>query len=340
MTETISYAALQLQQADPQSPILALCETLPVPTRIKADQILIKIIYAAINPSDFMFMRGQYLVKKTLPVAPGTVGVGVVVAAGRSLRSRWLVGKRVACAGNPNGDGTWGQYLLASHSSVLPLQRWISDEVGANLLSNPNTALAIIDTLKKRRVKAFIQNAAASDIGQLLQYAARESHIQVINVVRKAEQVEPLRSKFGFPVLNSSSATFDEELQAVADKIGPTVFLDAVSGDMTSRVARALAPKGQIILYGKLSGQSPIIDQNLFSQKDLHLETFSIMHWLKEQSLLRTLRYIQELQNFGRKYSGVAVRGVIGLRQLLQTWPDYEKPSGQGKYLLNPFLNA
>jgi NADPH:quinone reductase len=338
MAEAAFYAAIQLHKTDPQSPTLVLNDSLPFSGELKPNQVLIKIAYAAINPSDFMVMRGNYVVKKVLPAVPGTVGVGIVVATGRSWRSRWLIGKRVACAGNYTGDGTWGQYLLTTNSSVMPLQKRVSDEIGANLLSNPNTALAIIDSLRKRHVESFIHNAAAGDIGQLLQFAAKEHDIQVINIVRRPEQVELLRSKFGFPTLNSNAVTFDQELEELAHELNPTVFLDAVSGEMTSHIARTLAPKGQIILYGTLSGQPPVIDQQLFYQKDLRLEAFSITNWLREQSFPRMLRYTLKLQHFGRKYGGATIRGVVGLRQLIREWPDYEKQSGQGKFLLNPFL--
>jgi len=338
MTQSTYYAAIQLQHTDPEMPALTLREELPIPRQLKPDQVLIKITYAAINPSDFMVMRGRYVVQKSLPAVPGTVGVGVVVAAGRSLRSTWLMGRRVACAGNYTGDGTWSQYLLTTNTSVMPLQKRVSDEVGANLLSNPNTALAMFDDLKKRGVKAFIHNAAASDIGQLLQFAAQEHHIHVINIVRRPEHVELLRSKFGYPTLDSTAATFDEQLKTIADKLNPTAFLDAVSGEMTSRVAKVLAPGSQIVLYGMLSGQSPTIDQGLFSQRNLRLEAFSIMHWIQRQSPLRMLRYMVELQNFSRKYVGATVRGVVGLQQLIRNWPTYERESGRGKYLLNPFL--
>jgi NADPH:quinone reductase-like Zn-dependent oxidoreductase len=337
VTETNFYAAIQLQQTDSLTLKLILKENLPIPAQLKSNQVLIKMIYAAVNPSDFMVIRGQYVVKKTLPAVPGTVGVGVVIATGSAIRSRWLKGKRVACAGNYTGDGTWGQYMPAANTSVMPLQKRISNEVGANLLSNPNTALALFHGLKKRRVKCFIQTAAASDIGQLLQCAAREHRIQVINIVRKQEDVDLLQLKFRFPTLNSSAVNFDRELETITKRFQPTVFLDAVSGEMTSRIAQALGTRGQIILYGMLPERDPVIDEGVFSRKDLRLETFSIMRYLENQSLPGMLRYVLQLQNFGQKYTGAIIRGIVSLPQLMRDWPDYEKQSGLGKYLLDPF---
>jgi len=334
------YSAIVLQQADRQSPVLVVEDDLALPAELAADQLLVKIIYAAINPSDFMVLRGTYAVEKTLPAVLGTVGVGTVAATGRSLKSRWLLGKRVACAGSYTGDGPWAQYMLASNASVLPLQRAISDETGANVLSNPNTALAIIYELKRRGVRSFIQSAAASDIGQLLQAAATEHRMHVINIVRKHEHAELLRSKFSFPVLNSTAQTFDEELKAAARTHMPAVFLDSVSGELTARVARALMPGGQIIVYGRLSGQDPAIDYTLFMQRGLRLETFSMMHWVADRSFAGMLLHALRLQSFCRRHSGARILGTVGLRQLSEEWQDYEKHSGSGKYLLDPFMDS
>lgn len=338
MMESITYSAIQLMHADARSPELLLNEHLTLPESLMPNQVLVKMIYSAINPSDFMMMRNKYVIEKSVPAVLGTVGVGFVVSAGTAMRSRWLLGKRVACSGNYTGDGTWGQYVVTLNSAVLPLQNHISNKVGANLLSNPNTALAIIDVLKEKHARVVLQSAASSDIGQLIQHASRKNNIQMINIVRNQVQVELLTSKFGFPTLNSTSPTFENDLEEVARRFGPTIFLDAVSGELTSQAAKALAPGGQVILYGILSNENPVIDQNLFSQKDLRLETFSIMHWLSNLSLPKLVYHAIQLQDFGQKYTGKEVLGFVGLHQLFNEWPEFEKNSQKHKYLLDPFL--
>src|SRR5262245_548995 len=56
-------------------------------------EVLIQMSAAPINPGDFLFMRGEYGVKKPLPVVPGLEGSGTVIAAGSGLVPRWLIGK-------------------------------------------------------------------------------------------------------------------------------------------------------------------------------------------------------------------------------------------------------
>lgn len=48
---------------------------------------------ASINPSDLMFMRGLYGIKKKLPIVPGFEGSGNVVSSGGGFYASYLKGK-------------------------------------------------------------------------------------------------------------------------------------------------------------------------------------------------------------------------------------------------------
>jgi NADPH:quinone reductase len=54
-------------------------------------------------------------------------------------------------------------------------------------------------------------------------------------------------------VLNSTSATFDEDLKAIIEITQPTVLLEAISGDIGGRIMRLMPRKSKMILYGALS---------------------------------------------------------------------------------------
>src|SRR6478672_5164546 len=84
----------------------------PVPTP-RRGQVLVRIEATPCNPSDLLLLQGQYGTLKKLPTIPGWEGAGTVVASGGGLFSRWLVGKRVACALPHDRDGTWAEYFVA-----------------------------------------------------------------------------------------------------------------------------------------------------------------------------------------------------------------------------------
>ncbi|MBE7529474.1 MAG: alcohol dehydrogenase catalytic domain-containing protein [Chloroflexi bacterium] len=120
----------------------------PVP-RPGPRQVLVKVAAASINPSDLMFILGQYGFKKPTPTVPGFEGSGTVIAVGGStgLMGRYLAGKRVACV--TQQDGLWAEYATTTVNYALPLDDAVSLEQGAMSVVNPLTAVALIDLAKK-----------------------------------------------------------------------------------------------------------------------------------------------------------------------------------------------
>ena len=68
-------------------------------------QVLVKVSLASINPSDVMFIKGQYGQPRAKGQPAGFEGVGTVVAAGEAAAP--LAGMRIAFATGQSGWGSW-----------------------------------------------------------------------------------------------------------------------------------------------------------------------------------------------------------------------------------------
>lgn len=64
----------------------------------------------------------------------------------------------------------------------------------ANGYVNPLTALGLMDVIRSHKATAFIQTAAFSSLSRILLRLAAQEGLQVINLVRKDDQVEALKS--------------------------------------------------------------------------------------------------------------------------------------------------
>ncbi|MEZ6045118.1 MAG: alcohol dehydrogenase catalytic domain-containing protein [Planctomycetaceae bacterium] len=60
----------------------------------KQGEVLVRLLYSPINPSDLMFIRGAYGIKPELPATPGFEGVGIVESSGGGLLGKLYKGKR------------------------------------------------------------------------------------------------------------------------------------------------------------------------------------------------------------------------------------------------------
>lgn len=170
---------------------------------------------------------------RSLPV--GNEGAGVVVEAGDALRH--LVGKNVAVM----GGGMLTQYRKVPISDALPLPDGVPVKAGAAALINPLTALAMVETMREEGHIALVHTAAASSLGQMLNRICIEDGIDLVNVVRRPEQVDLLRQRGARYVCDSSSPDFVAELHAQIAETGATLAFDAVSGGrLASQILAAM----------------------------------------------------------------------------------------------------
>lgn len=261
-------------------------------------EVLVRMAASTINPSDFGFLYSNSgYSNRSLPVTGGIEGSGRVVAAGDGFLPRFLLGKRVACSKYRIDQGTWAEYLLTKSTLCTPLKDDIPFESGATLLVNPLTALAFFEIIQKERHAAFVNTAAASQLGRMLIRMAAKKGIPVINVVRRKEQVTLLHSLGAEHVLDSSEPGFDQNLKELANRLKATLILDAISGDFTQRLVDASPAGSLILLYANLSRSAAKINPNSLWHFDRRVEGFLLSTWNKKQSFMKILLNTRRVQN-------------------------------------------
>jgi NADPH:quinone reductase-like Zn-dependent oxidoreductase len=218
------------------------------------DQVVVKVEATPINPSDLGLLigpadmstakaagsgagtkvtakvPGQALpfiaarLDQAMPV--GNEGAGTVVRAGSSEAAQALLGKTVSMI----GGGMYAQYRLLKATDCQPLPAGTTAAEGASWFVNPLTALGMTETMKREGHKALVHTAAASNLGQMLNKICLEDGIPLVNIVRSAEQAKLLRGIGAKHVVDSTSASFTEELTQALVETGATIAFDAIGG--------------------------------------------------------------------------------------------------------------
>ncbi|HET9535034.1 MAG TPA: NADH oxidoreductase, partial [Mesorhizobium sp.] len=199
----------------------------PVPAP-KPTQLLIKVSFAPVNPSDVMFLKGMYGQPRQKGQPAGFEGVGLVTAAGDEALAKIFMDKRVAFATGLTGWGSWAEYAVAEASACIPLVETVRDEDGAAMIVNPLTALAMFDIVRQEGEKAFILTAGASQLCKLIISLAREEGFRPIAIVRRDDQIPLLKEIGAAHVLNAEGADYRAKLKDVVKAEQPRIFLDAV----------------------------------------------------------------------------------------------------------------
>lgn len=159
-------------------------------------------------------------------LAVGNEGAGTVVAAGSSPSAQALLGKLVGIA----GGAMYSQYRAVDAAAALALPDGATAADGASSFVNPLTALGMVETMRREGHSALVHTAAASNLGQMLLKICLKDGAPLVNIVRKPEQADLLRSLGAEHVLDSSSPTFDADLVAALQATSATLAFDATGG--------------------------------------------------------------------------------------------------------------
>ena len=180
------------------------------------------VVTASISPAVMAAMAGR--VGESMPV--GNEGAGLVIEAGASPAAQALLGKTVAIL----GGAMYAQYRVMKAAQCLILPPGTTAAEGASCFVNPLTAIGMVETMKLEGHKALVHTAAASNLGQMLVKLCAKDNIALVNIVRKQDQVDLLRSIGAKYVCNSSSPTFMEDMVEAFVATGATLGFDATGG--------------------------------------------------------------------------------------------------------------
>lgn len=254
MGDTIPNTMLQLQSLIKEDGTLELSlAEVPVP-ELRDDEVLIRVEAAPINPSDLGLLFGpadkdtvsvtgdadRPVVTAKIPdelmgsvaarvgeaLPAGNEGAGVVVKAGSSDQAQSLMGKTVAVA----GGNMYSQYRAVSERDCLVLPDGTTPEEGASCFVNPLTALGMVETMKLEGHTGLVHTAAASNLGQMLVKICKDDNIPLVNIVRKQEHVDLLKSIGAEYVCNSSDEDFTSQLTDALEASDATLAFDATGG--------------------------------------------------------------------------------------------------------------
>jgi NADPH:quinone reductase-like Zn-dependent oxidoreductase len=313
--------------------LAATMATTPAPGR---GEVLIRVRMAPVNPSDITFIVGAYGQPRVAGAPAGFEGVGEVVRSGGGLIADRLVDKRVSFYAGVSGS--WAGYAVAAARTCIPLRDDVSDENGAALLINPMSAWAMYDLVRREGAKAFVMTAASSQLCKLVTTLASEKGYRPISLVRRDEQIEPLRRLGAAHVLNTEAPGFNESLAGVLKVEKPRILLDALSGPLPQSVFAAMGKDSRWVVYGGLDlrpASLPDPGQLIFQSK--RIEGFWLTSWLQNGSPIRMLKAARGVQSrFASGAWNTDVAERVPLSEALARIPALLAGANRGKVLLTP----
>jgi NADPH:quinone reductase-like Zn-dependent oxidoreductase len=274
VTRAITYTTA----GDPAD-VLEVAE-IPDPPTPGPGQIQVEVRAFPIHPGDLVGVSfgpphpGQRTVA-------GLEATGVVAATGPGVDTP-TAGTRVTVFPNP---GSWAQRINVAAEVAVPVPDSVSDDVAAQMVCNPLTALLLYRAAQQHFSVGFdgivINNAANSSVGRIFTTSAEHHHIATISVVRSADRAHELAARQpNVPVVSTHCHDWVQQIRAIADGRPIPVALDPVGGTIAGQLISLLSSGGTLITYGALAQENIPLDTSALLGGEIGIRGLSVGRWL------------------------------------------------------------
>jgi NADPH2:quinone reductase len=224
-------------------------QQVPLPWPRRADDVLVRLKAAGLNPADVYFRRFGPYIEPAGPLILGHDGAGLVEAVGARVR-RFKPGDEVCfCNGGIGGDsGTYAEFAVVPEAQLVAKPAKVDFVLAAAL---PLVAITLLEALHERarlkRGEHVLIHAGAGGTGHLGVQLAKLAGARVATTVsgdRKAVLAAELGADL---VVRYREQDFVAETRPWTRGRGLDVALDNVGPEIMQRTFAAMAPYGRVV---------------------------------------------------------------------------------------------
>ncbi|WP_019672732.1 zinc-binding dehydrogenase [Psychrobacter lutiphocae] len=296
-------------------------------------EVRVKTILASIHNHDLVTIKGQYGDKPDLPTIAGSEALGVIDAIGSDVQG-FEIGQRVAAA---SVTGTWAEYFTAPATMVFSIPDELEDEMAAQLIAMPLSALMLLEFLDVKPGQWTILNAANGAVGKTFAMLAAARGVNSISLVRRAEAVDALKQLGIKHVVNTSEPDWK---QAVRDIVGETPIsaaADSLGGEASNDLLSLLGNGGNLVSFGVMAGQPMLLDPSTLIFKQAVVKGFWGSKTSREMDVPNKRRLINELiERAVNKQMSLPIEAIYDLADIKEAVSGKVQKGKQGKVLLRP----
>lgn len=233
-----------IQARDYGGPEVLVLEQAPRPEP-NADQVLIQLKFAGVNPADWKYRSGMFkqFMPLTFPWTPGLEGSGIVQAVGRNVTTL------------KKGDEVYGivssgyaEYALAAANDVQPKPEELTFEEAASIPMGFLTAWGgVIDAADVQAGQRVLVHGAAGGIGGYAVQLAKWKGAHVTGTA-SAGNLEFARSLGADDMIDYNATRFETVLKDM------DAVIDTVGADLAERSFQVIHPGGIFVtVAGRLA---------------------------------------------------------------------------------------
>ncbi|ALF59727.1 zinc-binding dehydrogenase [Psychrobacter urativorans] len=304
----------------------------PIPEP-KANEVRVKTILASIHNHDLLTIRGKYGFKPKMPAIGGSEAVGIIDAVGSEVKGL-KIGQRVATA---SVQATWAEYFVAPEHMVFPVPDNLDDEMAAQLIAMPLSALMLLEFLETQSGQWVIHNAANGAVGKSLAMLAAARGVKTINLVRSSDAITELEALGIKNNIVTSDEDWKDQVKSLIGDEQISAAIDSVGGEDSGNLLSLLGHGGVFAVFGAMSGKPMVLNPTDMIFKQAILKGFWGSKLSQEMSVENKQRLVDEL--IDRAVSGqlkLPTEATFDLADILKAVDGKMQAEKKGKVLLKP----
>ncbi|GAA1912453.1 alcohol dehydrogenase catalytic domain-containing protein [Streptantibioticus ferralitis] len=303
-------------------------------------QVLIRTTAFPIHPGDLLAVD-NYPGEAGDPVPAGAEATGVVeaIGPGTTVAPGVEPGSRVTVF----SPGAWSQWIVADAEEVVAVPEELSDEVAAQMVVNPLTAVMLRREAEEHPVFAYegvmVQTAAGSSVGRLLTGMCQFHSLPLVNIVRSDGGAAELRKRFpDVPVVSTQHPDWADEVREAAGGRPICVAHDPVGGKLAERLLDLLSPGGKLVIYGPLAEEPITVHAAKVLYQALIVKGANLGRWRLEVSAERRAADVSAAKQIALALADqFDVPATYGLGELAKAVEHAGRPGKIGTVLVRPW---
>jgi NADPH:quinone reductase len=250
--------ALQVQKfADPTAlQVQTIADSQPT-----ADQVVVQVKAAGVNPADWYVVNGLFQIPPVLPFTPGFEAAGEIIAAGSATHLQPGTRVLITLPYLSQGAATFGafaQQVVVPAQNVIPIPDRVDFAIAAAIPVMYGTAyIALKHRAQIQPGEVLLVTGATGATGSAAIQIAKHLGATVIATTSGAEKGQRVKDL-------GADYAIDYKLENVSDRVrnltqgkGANVVFETVGGDLFEAAIQSITPEGRLLPIGMASGIIP-----------------------------------------------------------------------------------
>jgi NADPH2:quinone reductase len=226
----------------------------------KEGEVVVDVVYAALNFFDTLIIEGKYQFKPEPPFSPAGEFAGRVAAIGPGVTG-FAIGDRVM---GSTGFGAAREEIAIAANRLAHVPAGLPLDRAAGLAIAYGTSLhALKQRAEMKPGETLVVLGASGGVGLAAVEIGKAMGARVIACASSDDKLDFARRYGASETINYATEDFRARLKALTAGRGVDVVYDPVGGPLTEQALRSLAWKGRLLVIGFASGDIPKPPLNL-----------------------------------------------------------------------------